>query len=135
MRACVRARFLRILAFVRADPIRSAWTAGCQARGLTGDQGVLIPQSNVRNLMLRKPVIDAVEAGKFHIYPVESVAQGIELLTGVAAGEMDENGEYPKETVNNAVQERLRRFAERWFSFHLETGTAHTGTAKRAKKK
>jgi lon-related putative ATP-dependent protease len=107
----------------------------CQARGLTGDQGVLIPQSNVRNLMLRKPVIDAVEAGKFHIYPVESVAQGIELLTGVAAGEMDEHGEYPKETVNNAVQERLRSFAERWFSFHLETGTAHTGTAKRAKKK
>ncbi|MEZ4830882.1 MAG: Lon-insertion domain-containing protein [Caldilineaceae bacterium] len=90
----------------------------CQERGLTGEQGVMIPQANVRHLMLRKPVVDAVAAGQFHIYPVATIDQGIELLTGVAAGEADAHGEYPEGSVNRAVQDRLRAFAERWFVFH-----------------
>ncbi len=94
----------------------------CQERGLSGDQGVMIPQANVRNLMLRKPVLDAVEAGQFAIYPVETINQGIELLTGVDAGEADAQGEYPEGTVNRAVQDRLRSFAERWFAFHGQNG-------------
>jgi lon-related putative ATP-dependent protease len=65
----------------------------CKARGLTGEQGVLIPVSNVKHLMLRQDVVKAVDAGQFHIYPVEMVDQGIEILTGVPAGERDEEGE------------------------------------------
>jgi lon-related putative ATP-dependent protease len=94
----------------------------CQERGLTGDQGVLIPQSNVRNLMLRRPVIDAVSAGNFHIYPVSTAAEGIELLTGLPAGQPDESGEYPEGTINRRVQDRLRAFARRWFAFHRQDG-------------
>jgi len=85
----------------------------CNARGLTGDQGVLIPSANIKNLMLRKEVIDAVEAGKFHVYPIEHIDQGIELLTGELAGEADENGEYPADSVNGKAQARLRKFAEK----------------------
>ncbi|MBX2998314.1 MAG: AAA family ATPase [Caldilineaceae bacterium] len=94
----------------------------CQARGLNGEQGVLIPQANVRNLMLRRPVIDAVSAGKFQIYPVSTIDQGIELLTGLTAGQPDEAGEYPEGTINRRVQDRLRDFARRWFAFHRPGG-------------
>jgi hypothetical protein len=58
----------------------------CQARGLTGEQGALIPASNVQHLMLRRDVVEAVEAGKFHVYPIETIDQGIEILTGIEAG-------------------------------------------------
>jgi lon-related putative ATP-dependent protease len=85
----------------------------CKARGLTGDQGVLIPASNVKALMLRQDVVDAVSGGKFHIYPVETIDQGIELLTGIAAGERNEDGDYPHGTVNHLVQRRLRDMAKR----------------------
>jgi lon-related putative ATP-dependent protease len=84
----------------------------CKARGLTGDQGVLIPAGNVKNLMLKQEVIDAVEAGQFHIYPVEHIDQGIELLTGIPAGERDENGEYPEGSINQRVEARLSELAE-----------------------
>ena len=84
----------------------------CAARGLTGDQGVLLPASNVEHLMLRDDVVEAVAAGRFHIYPVESIDQGIELLTGVEAGERDGDGEYPEGSVNRRVEDRLRRLAE-----------------------
>jgi lon-related putative ATP-dependent protease len=82
----------------------------CTARGLTGEQGVLIPAVNVKNLMLKPAVVAAVEAGKFHIYPVATIDEGIEILTGVAAGEADENGEYPPDTVNRLVADRLQAF-------------------------
>ena len=59
----------------------------CAARGLSGDQGVLIPAANVQHLMLRRDVVDAVEAGTFHIYPVRTIDEGIEMLTGVPSGE------------------------------------------------
>ncbi len=79
----------------------------CQARGLTGDQGVLIPATNVKHLMLRQDVVDAAKAGQFHIYPIETIDQGIELLTGIPAGERDVKGKYPKGTINRMVEDRL----------------------------
>jgi len=88
-----------------------------KAKGLTGDQGVLIPASNTKHLMLRHDVIDAVEEGKFHIYPVETIDQGIEILTGVPAGEADEEGNYPEDSVNGRVQKRLAELAEKRMEF------------------
>lgn len=85
----------------------------CAARGLTGTQGVLIPATNVPHLMLRHDVVDACRQGRFAIYPVEHVDQGIELLTGTAAGEADDQGRYPAGTVNRKVQARLATFAQR----------------------
>ena len=82
----------------------------CRLRGLTGTQGVLIPKTNVVNLMLRQDVVEACKEGKFHIYPVSTIDEGIEILTGLPAGQRDENGNYPKDTVNGKVQERLHRF-------------------------
>jgi predicted ATP-dependent protease len=85
----------------------------CIARGLTGKQGVLIPESNVKNLMLRQDVVNAVSEGKFHVYPVSSIDQGIEILTGIAAGEPDEEGKFPEDTVNGRVQARLAELAKK----------------------
>jgi lon-related putative ATP-dependent protease len=89
----------------------------CNTRGLTGEQGVLIPQANVKHLMLRPDVVEAVDRGQFHIYAVETVDQGIELLTGMPAGEADEEGHFPEDTVNGKVQRRLVAMAERWRSY------------------
>ncbi len=89
----------------------------CKARGPVGEQGVLIPQANVKHLMLRHDVIEAVEAGKFFIYPVETVDQGIELLTGVPAGERDEAGRFPDGTVNQRVETKLSAFSEKMHAF------------------
>jgi predicted ATP-dependent protease len=83
----------------------------CRARGLTGEQGVIIPAMNVINLMLREDVIEAVRTGQFHIWPVTTIDEGIELLTGVPAGEPDENGECPRGTVHYAVKKRLEELA------------------------
>ena len=85
----------------------------CAARGLTGDQGVMIPSANVNNLMLKKQVREAVEKGVFHIYQVSAIAQGIEVLTGVPAGRADENFVFPEGTVFGAVQAKLKRFHDR----------------------
>jgi lon-related putative ATP-dependent protease len=85
----------------------------CRSRGLTGDQGVLIPAANVKNLMLRHDVVEAAAAGKFHIYPVDTVDQGIEILTGVPAGERDASGQFPAGTINHRVERRLVEFADR----------------------
>jgi predicted ATP-dependent protease len=83
----------------------------CRARGLTGEQGVLIPRSNVDNLMLRADVVAAIDAGRFHVYPIAGIDEGIELLTGVPAGERGVDGVYPSGTINRRVQDRLRGFA------------------------
>ncbi len=85
----------------------------CEARGLTGEQGVLIPASNVRHLMLREDVVEACRKGDFAIYGVESVDQGLEILTGVPAGEPDQDGVYPDGTINRMVADRLEDFAEK----------------------
>ncbi len=83
----------------------------CRLRGLTGTQGVLIPAENVEDLMLRDDVIEAVVAGTFHIHPVSRVEEGIEILTGVAAGRRDARGRFEPETVFARVDERLRDMA------------------------
>ena len=88
-----------------------------QARGLNGSQGVLIPASNVKHLMLRRDVIDAVEAGQFHIYPVRTVDEGLAILTGLPAGERDASGNYPEGTLNHRICTRLTEFAERRRTF------------------
>jgi predicted ATP-dependent protease len=84
----------------------------CVAKGLTGTQGVLVPAGNVDALMLRKDVAEAVRDGQFHPYAIDTVEEGIELLTGVPAGRMDANGAYPDNTVYGAVQARLGRISE-----------------------
>jgi lon-related putative ATP-dependent protease len=89
----------------------------CNARGLTGDQGVLIPATNVKHLMLRREVVEAVEAGRFHIYPVRTIDEGIELLTGVEAGIAGEDGHFPAGTVNERVARRLRELTEAQIAF------------------
>lgn len=89
----------------------------CRARGLTGRQGVLIPHSNVKHLMLRQDVVDAVEAGDFAVYPVATVDEGIELLTGVTAGERDADGCFPEDSINGRVEGRLIDYSERMRNF------------------
>jgi len=84
----------------------------CMLRGLTGEQGVLIPAANTRHLMLRHDVVAAVAAGQFHIYPLTTTDEAMELLTGVPAGARDANGAFPKDSVNQRVEERLTHYAE-----------------------
>ncbi len=86
--------------------------AVCKARGLTGEQGVMIPETNVRQLMLKDEVVEAVRAGRFHIWSVSTIDQGIEILTGVPAGERGADGSYPEGTINYLVDKRLREFGE-----------------------
>ncbi len=83
----------------------------CMQKGLTGDQGVIIPEQNVINLMLRDDVRQAVADGKFHIYPVRSVDEGIEILSGVPAGVLQEDGSYPEDSVHGRVAARLEQIA------------------------
>jgi len=85
----------------------------CQARGLTGDQGVLVPAANIEHLMLRGDVVEAAAAGRFHVYPMSTIDQGLEILTGMPGGEPDLAGNYPAGTVNHAVVARLAAFAAR----------------------
>ncbi len=83
----------------------------CRERGLSGDQGVLIPASNVQHLMLRQEVVEAVRQGQFNIYPVATIDEGIALLTGVPAGERDGGGNYPANSINGMVDRRLDAMA------------------------
>ncbi|MBN2737638.1 MAG: AAA family ATPase [Spirochaetales bacterium] len=85
----------------------------CKARGLTGNQGVIIPRQNVRNLILNGEVVEAVEAGKFHIYAISNIDQGLEILTGIPAGQRNSKGEYPKSTINWHVEQALRKMADK----------------------
>jgi len=83
----------------------------CAARGLTGIQGVIMPERNLRNLMLKKDVVEAVANGKFHIYPIKMVEEGMEVLTGRDAGERLPDGSYPEGTINHMVEKRLLELA------------------------
>jgi lon-related putative ATP-dependent protease len=85
----------------------------CKNRGLTGDQGVIIPQLNVKNLMLKKEVVDAVQAHQFHIYSVATVNEALEILTGLPAGERKEDGSYPEGTVSFLVDKRLKEMSKK----------------------
>jgi len=92
----------------------------CRERGLDGRQGVIIPTSNVKHLMLRAEVVDAVREGDFNVWAVESVDRGMEILSGLPMGEPDEDGRYPEGTVNRRVKDRLREMAHRWSAFARE---------------
>ena len=94
----------------------------CRSRGLTGEQGVLIPASNVRHLMLRSDVVEAVAAGQFRIFPVGSIDQGIEILTGLPAGDRDVEGKFPFGSINQRVEVRLIELAEKRISFGQSSG-------------
>jgi predicted ATP-dependent protease len=89
----------------------------CKARGLTGKQGVVIPAANVRHLMLRRDVVEAVAAGRFSVHAVERVDQAVEILSGVPAGARDATGHFPAGSVNQRVEQRLAAFAERVRTF------------------
>ena len=109
----------------------------CRVRGLTAKQGVMIPESNVKDLMLRKDVVEAVKEGKFHIYAVKTIDQGIEILTGKEAGEKQPDGTYPKGTINALVDEKLKALAEglKEFAEQGEPEEKKKGTGKKGKKK
>lgn len=85
----------------------------CKVKGLMGKQGVMIPESNVPNLMLKEEIVDAVKAGKFHVYSVKTIDEGIKVLTGVKAGVTDKAGKYEKDTVNDLVDKRFRAMAKK----------------------
>jgi lon-related putative ATP-dependent protease len=85
----------------------------CRVRGLTGKQGVIIPVSNVKHLMLKEDVVEAVSQGKFHIYPVSTIDEGIEILTGVKAGKRLKNGSFQADSINDRVQRRLITLAKK----------------------
>jgi len=95
----------------------------CKSKGLTGDQGVLIPAANKRHLMLRRDVVDAVAAGTFHVYAVETVDQGLEVLTNLPSGSRDEHGRFPEGTMNFRVEERLKAFARQARAFRAVAGS------------
>ncbi len=96
----------------------------CQAKGLSGSQGVIIPATNVRHLMLRWDVVEAVSAGRFHVFPIETIDEGIELLTGRETATRDDSGAYPEHTLNHIVESRLREFAEKKRAFGAEPSSA-----------
>jgi lon-related putative ATP-dependent protease len=84
----------------------------CKLKGLTGDQGVMIPHQNIDHLNLNEEVIAAVRDGKFHIYAVKSIDEGIEVLTGIPAGQQQDNGSYPAGTVHELVGRKLQNYTE-----------------------
>jgi lon-related putative ATP-dependent protease len=89
----------------------------CKAKGFTGKQGVLIPESNTQNLMLKEEIVDAVKAGKFHIYPVKTIDEGIEILTGAKAGKRKPDGTFEEKTIDYLVDRCLREIAEKLREF------------------
>ena len=89
----------------------------CRARGLNEEQGVLIPKSNVQHLMLREDIVEAVKNGQFAVYAVSTIDEGIEILTGVKAGERGPEGRFPAGTINRLVEDKLKLFAERGRGF------------------
>jgi ATP-dependent Lon protease len=91
--------------------------AVCKAKGLTGKQGVMIPHQNLNDLMLHKDVTDAVRRGKFHVYAVKTIDQGVEILTGIKAGKRKKGSGYEPGTVNCLVDEKLLQFADTWRDF------------------
>jgi predicted ATP-dependent protease len=89
----------------------------CKTKGFNGKQGVMIPDSNVQNLMLKEEVVSAVKEGKFHVFPVKTIDEGIEILTGVKAGGRQDNGSFDEGSVNFLVDRRLREMADRLKQF------------------
>ena len=94
----------------------------CRTKGITGRQGVMIPQANVQNLMVSRDVLKEVKKGKFNIWSVASIEEGIEILTGVVAGKADKNGDYPEKSVFGRVQKKLKCYLEQQFRLKKEFG-------------
>jgi lon-related putative ATP-dependent protease len=92
----------------------------CKAKGLTGTQGVIIPETNIPNLMLREDIVEAIKEKKFHLYSVTTIDQGIEILTGRKAGKKLENGKFEKNSVNDLVNQKLLEFAIKLKEFSEE---------------
>jgi lon-related putative ATP-dependent protease len=92
----------------------------CKAKGLTGEQGVIVPETNVQNLMLKEEVVEAVRRGQFHVWSVKTVDEGIEILTGVKAGVRKEDGTFEEDSVNDRVDKRLIELAEKMRDFGKE---------------
>jgi predicted ATP-dependent protease len=84
----------------------------CKAKGFTGEQGVIIPKTNEQHLMLKEEVVEAVREGRFHIWSVETIDQGIEILTGTPAGQRNKAGNFPRESINFLVDKRLKELGE-----------------------
>ncbi|MGB3243755.1 MAG: ATP-binding protein [Sulfitobacter sp.] len=99
----------------------------CAAQGLTGEQGVLIPASNVEHLMLRRDVVEAAKAGTFRVIPIKTIDQGIEVLTRTAAGRRGRGGQFPATSINGLVEAQLRSFAETRRSFGSLNGKSRDG--------
>lgn len=93
----------------------------CQMNGLTGEQGVIIPKSNVQNLMLDPQVVEAVRQKKFHIYAVSTIDEGLSVLSGLPIGEPDEKGKYPANSINGKIRRRLDQFYKQAQKTSLET--------------
>ena len=93
----------------------------CKHRGLTGTQGVIIPRTNVKDLMLREDILTAVDEGKFSIYAIDHVDDGIEILTGMKAGKEDKNGKYPKNSINYLVKKKLDEYYKCYVKYAKET--------------
>jgi len=93
----------------------------CKEKVLTGTQGVVIPAQNIRNLMLNEEVINAVKEGKFHIYAISNINEGLELFTGIKAGELREDGTYPEGTVNRIIDDKLNEYIELSRKFSKES--------------
>ncbi len=85
----------------------------CKAKGLTGAHGVMIPQQNVEDLMLKSEVVEAVKKRKFHVYPVKTIDEGIEILTGMKAGKRKKDGNFEEGSVNSLVDQKLRELAQK----------------------
>lgn len=105
----------------------------CEARGLTGEQGVMIPSKNLKNLMLRDEVVEAVEKGQFHIYAVSTIDEGIEVITGVSAGKKKQDGNYPRNSSNYKVEKKLEEMATMLQKFQSPEGK-HNSKKKKALK-
>jgi lon-related putative ATP-dependent protease len=84
----------------------------CKVRGLDGTQGVVIPRKNIKHLMIKQEVVDAVKGGKFSIYPIDRVEEGMEIFTGMPMGEIKDDGTYPEGTVNYLVTKRLEEISQ-----------------------
>lgn len=98
----------------------------CNIRGLTGDQGVIIPGTNVKHLMLREDVREAVAAGKFAVHAIDSVDDGIELLTGIPAGQRDDQGLFPEGSINRRVEDTLARYSETMQAYASREGKGNS---------
>jgi predicted ATP-dependent protease len=84
----------------------------CLMRGLQGTEGVIIPKANLRHLMLKPAIVDAVRDGRFSIWAISEVDEALEILTGMPVGTRLENGEYPPDSINGRVEARLHRFLD-----------------------